>query len=516
MKKIFILLAFVFSASSGFSQGYGVVFIPGLGGSPDEFKSGYDHTRLVNDLKSTLNITDADIVYINHNLANGVKTNLSVDDRAAQVATIMRTQNLTKEWFLIGYSTGGVVAKLFNDQQPYNSTKFTVQNLKIKGVVTIASPMGGMNNLKGGLAAAKAKWASYYAQLRTGPDGFNPIIGDDETWWGWMANVALMDKYLSLMNTGIINGLEGYFDNSREDIKSLQKNSGGSYSPGSSFSNANKNRFIGGEDFKYATLRAGGSLPSYLTAGSVNLIENSGFYLSAPGAVNIMSLFEGMENFSDDFYKGPLNAVGNIEAVKSYFHYKRNKYNDRANYYNQWFFFGSHSGTVANARAARDRYAVSRDAVDKLDWVSQDVSNDLKYTYETIVVTHKEIDEAWLEKCGDIYYGNPTPEPEVGFSLYDYDRLPSLLSADVCSAPIYSRIWNETIIRVTSVTTVATDGMVTVSNQQGNQGIVYFKAPNTNQNDGHNHASSLYVVKPWNGDQTTTMIDAKNWIRDHK
>lgn len=158
MKKNLLSLFSVFCiASISMGQNYGVVFIPGLGGSPEEFKSGYDHVKLKSDLISVLNISEADFIYIDHNLPNGTRTNLSVTNRAEQVCAKMKTVDLNKQWFFIGYSTGGVVAKIFANTQNSSYPNLFVPNLKIKGVITIASPLGGMQNLSGGVNLAKAK-----------------------------------------------------------------------------------------------------------------------------------------------------------------------------------------------------------------------------------------------------------------------------------------------------------------------------------------------------------------------
>ncbi|NUQ82101.1 MAG: hypothetical protein HUU10_10885 [Bacteroidetes bacterium] len=158
------------------------------------------------------------------------------------------------------------------------------------------------------------------------------------------------------------------------------------------------------------------------------------------------------------------------------------------------------------AKAAKERYIVSRRAVDNLDIATQDLTNDLNIETETVTLHMQGISKGWQDYC------RQTQFEDVGFKVENYSVLPELLTYD-CNEPL-TYDYYVTRTNILSINTVETDGMIALKNQKPtNAEGAWYLAPNTNSNDGHNHAAALWVVKPWNKQETETMREAKRWIR---
>lgn len=401
----------------------------------------------------------------------------------------------------------------------------TGSGVNVKGLITLNSPHLGTQTLSSGKEETLYKWNTYYSNLMKGPSGDNPwlfgdqvdifVPGPGSTPLGYSIGVSTVTSYFNSMNTTVTGKLNAHFDNiqSRRDIKSLQKGSSDLVKLNTGTENF-KMRVIAAEELQFSSLRLAGGSPGY----ALNKPENYSFAIFSVNPMDLGGAFIGQSGFNSHFEYGPHHAVASILAVRGFFSNRADAYLASENRFNlEWIAsklltFGYGIGEFKyqrdKAAAAKTRYRFSRTKLDEFDYNSQDVVNelDVNYTYETITL----IDDQWMDECGDEYFGGgDLNRPDM---VPKYENLPSILPANYCSSPIYYNV----TYKIAHYSSRANDGAVSVANQTPPAGMGSFFLAPKEPNEGYSHASSLWNYRPWSGQETATMRQAKQYIRDNK
>ncbi|NUQ82704.1 MAG: alpha/beta hydrolase [Bacteroidetes bacterium] len=531
MKTIitFIIL-FLLTAASIAQTKYGIIFLPGVGGSsyetyigqPDAPDLTYDHNLLLNQLRGTLG---QDLRVIDNLTFQHVALSVRATQLNQKIGEWMQDSDFAnREWFIFGHSMGGVTAAYFNKVANTNP------QFKIRGTIAMQSPFQGIETLKGGKYFLEQKFNLQMNELGMGVNGDNPWLLTDlidvihvpidlfnamisggngpQTPRTPLAFEFMVDFIREELKNKKNEASVGFYDlmgDDRTDVKSMQKGH-------PDIETIRNNTFatdyliIGATDFNLTAIRLVGSKPNYCL--SKPEIKDYWKFIMAPTLG--MSL-AGNDDFNVRKHLGPAHSVAMTYALRTFFdnrvtEYRASEHRFKTLYDVSLQLVGEWRYQMNKAKAAKERYIVSRRAVENLDIAAQDLTNDLDIETETVVIHHYGISNQWLQAC-------QTANTDVGFKVENYSVLPALLTYD-CDDPLFVN-WTETRTTILSINTVETDGMIALKNQKPtNAAGSWYEAPNTNPNDGHNHAAALWVVKPWNKQETETMRETKRWIRE--
>lgn len=514
MKYLFFLFS-VLITSQAFCQNYGVVFVAGISGSSDAtFGQGYDHDRLVSDLSTILGGTPVFSYPPDFDGSDALNT------RATKLRSHLinlNSSNPNKEWFLFGHSMGGVTVAY------YDKVIRQIGDPRIKGVISTNAPFSGINTLQESPSSYMEKYNKYFDEVGTGLNGENPYLVSDWTdlflfpvSWMWdgaplefVFGVGVTHAFLYKIRTA--GSSSGIFFKNNPAIISLQKTSS-QITALNSFTFGSNYRIIGSEDYEYTIFRAAGSHPAYINREKFGETDFSNFLIE--------SFIEGVtevNGFDGDFKAGPMHAIGVWQGLRQFcdnrvIAYRRSEHRFKTLWDISFHMWTGMKNSMIEARKAKERYIFSRSSIERLDIETQRMANDLNVTTQTVTIHYHVLEPEWAETCQS-YYGNDPNEDLLYPNGPSNRSLPSLLGKGICDSPVY-RDWDETVIVVTDEKTVATDGIVTVPNQTPkNPGTAFIKVANTDPNDGNNHASAVWVVRPWSGKETETMKEAKEWIR---
>ncbi len=523
MKKYSFTFIFLLFISSVFSQNYGVLFIHGLDDDETLFTT-YDYTTLTAELKGILG-PDTEFRNFGFYTKNGdvITTYPSISQAAQKLKDEWKEADKAKKWFIIGHSMGGLVGKYYMNYLQ-DGTGVTV-----KGLVTLDSPHMGVRTLSDGEAATKTKWQTYKGGILAGPAGENPwYLGDIlavlatsiflpelvpgvavSTLGKFEVGTTAANTYLGKISDKVDERLNKHFGSlsSRQDVLSLQKGSADLQKLATSTSNF-KMLAVSGEELNFAVLRCAGGMPSYKN----EKIQNStyGTLMGHPLITyNEMDFaMWAIPGLNNHFEMGPYHAVGCWLAVREFCSQRADAYLVSEDMYQAAYvlslgLIGEFKHQKNRARDAKNRYRQSRSQMDRLDWVSQDIVNDLREIKTTVYFTG--IDDRWMTECGADYY-NPGNQ-DVGFEK----SLPSLLGKNYCDSPVYVTYAQD----VYSYEARPNDGVVSLDNQKPaltNTGTTSFVTP-TEGSEGYSHFSTLWDYRPWSGKETSSMKRVKDYIK---